>query len=573
MGHRSLKKTVVCLTLAGLVASGLGVWSYQTALGARPRGASLPFREYQAESAKTSGHVIGPSRKFETKAAEASGRKAVLLNGGQYVEFTLKSPANAVDIRYSIPDSSNGSPRSIPLAIQVNGVAAGDLTLTTAYSWFYGGYPFTNNPHDGGAHHFFDDVRTMFGSTFPAGAKVRLVASASTVIDLADFELVGPPLERPANSIAVTDYGADPTGVINSGNAFRDAIAAGQAQGKPVWIPRGTFYVTGHVIVDDVTLQGAGPWYSVLRGEGLGIYGNYPPSPSTNVRLSDFAIFGEVTERNDSAQVNGIGGALGGGSVISNIWIQHTKVGIWLDGPFDGLLVTGCRIQDVTADGLNLHKGISHAIVENTFVRNTGDDGLAMWSEGLADKHDTFRFDTVSLPILANNVAIYGGSNNSVTDSLLSDTVTEGGGIQVANRFASAPLAGTTTLARNTIMRAGSYYPVGAFNYGAITFYAMITAVTGYERITDTKILDSSHAAIQFVGNGVKNVRFDRLTIDGATFGVQVQSNGSASFYHATAKKLSTAGVFFCPTANHFKLYGKAHWLKRKRCGPERPRK
>src|SRR5439155_11132686 len=204
------------------------------------------------------------------------------------------------------------------------------------------GYPFTNRPRDGGAHHFYDDTCALLGVTLPAGTRVRLVATTATVIDLADFEQVARPLAQPAESLAVTDFGADPSGARDSTSAFQAALDAGRAQRRAVWIPPGTFTVSRHLIVDDVTLEGAGPWYSVLHGDGVGVYGNAAPHPSTHVRLADFAIFGEVRDRVDSAQVNGVGGALGGGSVVTDLWIQHTKVGMWLDGPFEGLLVTGC---------------------------------------------------------------------------------------------------------------------------------------------------------------------------------------------------------------------------------------
>jgi hypothetical protein len=420
-------------------------------------GSELFIRHrYQAEAATTEGVVLRPSRALGTLAAEASGRQAVRLQPGQYVEFTLRAPANAVDVRYSIPDSANGTGTTATLDVVAGDRRLTGLALTSAYSWFYGGYPFTNDPRAGGAHHFYDDTRALLGTTLPEGSKVRFVATAPTVVDLADFEQVAPPPVQPPGSLAVTDFGADATGNRDSTAAFRSALAAGRASGKPVWIPPGTFTITAHLSVDEVTLLGAGPWYSVLRGEGVGIYGNPATQPSTNVRLADFAIFGEVRDRDDSAQVNGIGGALSDSS-ISNLWIQHTKVGMWLDGPFDGLTISGCRIQDTTADGVNLHQAVAHTVVENTLVRNTGDDGLAIWSDastGEPPAHDNvFRFDTVELPILANGIAFYGGTDNSATDNVVQDTVTEGGGIHVGNRFSSTPLAGTTTIARDTVVR------------------------------------------------------------------------------------------------------------------------
>ena len=148
----------------------------------------------------------------------------------------------------------------------------------------------------------------------------------------------------------------------------------------------------------------------MLHGAGVGVFGKPAPTPSSAVHLCGFAIFGETTVRNDSVSDSGVGGSLGGGSTIDDLWIQHTKVGMWFDGPADGLTVSGCRIQDTTADGVNLHDGVSHVTVQNTFVRNTGDDGMAMWSDQNADHDDAFVHDTVEQPQLANGFAVYGAT-------------------------------------------------------------------------------------------------------------------------------------------------------------------
>jgi hypothetical protein len=147
-------------------------------------GASVPFTEYEAENARTNGKILGSDRAFTHLAAEASGRKAVSLKAGQYVEFVLAKSASAVDVRYAIPDGPDST-----LHVSINGTAAGNLTLTAAYSHFYGNYPFTKNVAEGGEHHYFDDVRTLFGKTLNPGTVVRFQATAAnTVIDLADFE-------------------------------------------------------------------------------------------------------------------------------------------------------------------------------------------------------------------------------------------------------------------------------------------------------------------------------------------------------------------------------------------------
>jgi hypothetical protein len=551
-----------------LAACALSLAGAERAGADARRGATVPFVEYQAETAATDGTVLKPNRTLGTLASEASGRRAVRLKPGQYVEFTLRAPADAVDVRYSIVDSATGTGTTATLDVVAGDRRLAELALTSAYSWFYGGFPFTNDPHAGGAHHFYDDARVLLGTSVPEGAKVRLVATAPTVVDLADFELVAPPATQPGGSVAVTDFGADPTGRGDSTVAFRSAIASG----KPVWIPSGTFTINGHLIVDDVTVEGAGPWYSVLRGDGVGVYGNPAPQPSTHVRLADFAIFGDVRDRDDRAQVNGIGGALSESS-ISNLWIQHTKVGMWLDGPFDGLTIEGCRIQDTTGDGINLHQAVSRTVVQDTLVRNTGDDGLAIWSDastGEPAAHDNaFRFDTVELPILANGIAFYGGTDNSATDDLVRDTVTEGGGIHVGNRFSSTPLAGTTTIARDTVVRAGSLNPNIRTPIGALWLYARDAPLTGAVDVSDTVLLDSTYAALHVYGSSVQNLRLRRVRIDRAgTFGLQVQANGRAMVSQVSATHLGKAGVYICRKGNTFRIVGRATGLRKRYCGP-----
>ncbi|MGW1797510.1 glycosyl hydrolase family 28-related protein [Streptomyces sp. NPDC001984] len=177
--------------------------------------------------------------------------------------------------------------------------------------------------------------------------------ASSYTIDFADFEQVGAPLTQPAGSVSVTSKGADATGVNDSTSAFNSAISAAGA-GETVWIPPSTYKIPGHIAVNNVTIVGAGMWYSTVTGSAPGFYGNSAPSPSTGVHLENFAIFDDVQDRNDGAQVNGIGGAMSN-STVSNVWIEHEKVGAWVDGPMDGL--TGTGHSDHVVETLCDHQG------------------------------------------------------------------------------------------------------------------------------------------------------------------------------------------------------------------------
>ena len=76
-------------------------------------GATVPFTEYEAENASTNGTIIGPSFAQGSLPSEASGREAVQLTAtGQYVKFTLTSPANAFDLHYALARARRARCRS-----------------------------------------------------------------------------------------------------------------------------------------------------------------------------------------------------------------------------------------------------------------------------------------------------------------------------------------------------------------------------------------------------------------------------------------------------------------------------
>ena len=519
----------------------------------RGRGATVSFVEYEAENAVTNARLIGPDRSFTSLPSEASGRRAVLLlKAGDFVEFTLGRPANAISVRYAVPDGNDGRGVDSALGVYAGGRRIGSLATTSRYGWFYGSYPFTNRPADGKPHHFYDEARLLLGRTLPAGTKMRLMKDNSDqagwyAVDLANFELVPPPKTPPPFAVSITDFGADPSGTRDSWMPIRKAIAEARKRRVPVWIPPGRFTVNRHIIVDRVTVAGAGPWHSILRGKGVGIYGHEAPRGSRAVVLRDFALIGEVTERKDKERLAGIGGAIGGGSIIEDLWIQHHKVGVWLDGPLDGITLRRLRIVDNTADGLNFRRGVSNAVVEDSFIRNSGDDGLAMWSHREANRNNAFRRNTVVAPILANGIAIYGGRDIEISGNLVADTLTQGGGIHLGNRFDAVPFSGRTVVSNNFIVRAGSFDPNWRFGVGGLWFYALDHPITARIDVSDTDIEDSTLPALHFIGKRIEGIVFKDIRIRGAgSHAMQIQSGGSASFRGVRASGLLLGGTLEC---------------------------
>lgn len=564
------------------------------------RGASVGFLEQEAENARTDGVVIGPDRSAYTLPAEASGRRAVQLAAGQHVEFTLPAAANAITVRYSIPDAPRGGGITAPLDVTVNGAHRQRMTLTSQYSWLYNQYPFTNDPGADLLHpdwwitecscvpaattpapvigkpfrpsHFYDEQRLLLGSSYRAGDRVRLTVPAGstaawTVVDLLDSELVAPPRFVPFAANAVL-FGADPTGRRDSADALDRAISFARRAHLKVYLPSGTYQVNRHVIVDDVTIEGAGSWYTIVKGHGVGLYGEEAAAGgSHNVHLSGFAIEGDVRERVDTDQVNAIGGALSD-STVDSLYLHHTKVGLWFDGPMRNTRVTNNVIADQIADGLNFHTGVTDSLVANNFVRNTGDDGLAMWSEKTQDARNTFDHNTVQTPVLANGIALYGGVDNTVSGNLVADPIREGSAIQVGSRFGAEAFGGTLRIADNTTVRAGTFELNWKIGLGAIWFYALEKDIAADVSVTGDHFLDNTYNAIMLVSDfpvkdlySITGVKFADLRVDGAgTSVLSARSAGSASFRNVDARNVGAVGVNNCgsftfpPTGSEFSL-------------------
>ncbi|MFF3753682.1 CBM35 domain-containing protein [Streptomyces sp. NPDC002018] len=524
------------LQLDGITVTGASATS--------ARGATVPYTPYEAESGATNASAIGPDRTYLTVPSEASGRRAVVLDQtGEYVQFTLTRPANALTLRYSVPDNTPAA----TLSVYAGSTHVRDLDLTSRYSWVYGAYPYTNDPAQGSGHHFFDETRAVIGS-FPAGTVLKFQKdagdrAASYTLDLVETETAPAALPQPASGfvsaagLGVTaNDGGDDTAALNS------ALSTVAAQGKGLWLPAGTYDISGHVNLTGVALRGAGEWSTVLRGrDGKGgLFGRGGTST-----VQDLTIAGDVTYRDDANFHAAIEGDFGNGSTFQNIWIEHTKVGLWIDAPTKGLYASGLRIRDTFADGVNLHKGTADTELWNSSVRNTGDDGLAMFSEAQAVTNSAFRFNTVQVPLLANTVGIYGGNANRVEDNLLSDTVTASAGITISSRFAPVPFSGTTSVQRNTLQRTGGFEPNWQSRFGALWIYADSSDINAPVLVQDIDILDSTYSGVLLSYQrtiGALTLRNIRIQNTGA-YGIEIISAGSGTFSGVTVTGAASGGL------------------------------
>ena len=320
-----------------------------------------------------------------------------------------------------------------------------------------------------------------------------------------------------------------------------------------------------HIVVDDVTIKGAGNWWTIIKGRevaleepapdgsvhtGVGFYGkDAGDGGSNNVHLANFAIEGDVRERIDTDQVNGVGGALSD-STIDGLYIHHTKVGLWFDGPMDNLTVKNTIVVNVIADAINFRRGVTNSRVENSFFRNTGDDAMAMWSHNVStvaadeNANNVYDHNTIQTPTLANGIAIYGGRDNTVSNNIVADPIREGSGLHAGQRFNSTPFAGYLRFTNNTTVRAGTYELNWHIGLGAIWLFALEGSLTADIEVTGDHYLHNTYNAIMLVADwpvkdlySIENVSFKDVRIDGTgTSVLSARAMGSASFENVDAR-------------------------------------
>ncbi|WBB59686.1 right-handed parallel beta-helix repeat-containing protein [Streptomyces sp. WMMC500] len=571
--------------IAGIAPEGGSTGSTRSAGNAAvAAGAELPYVAYEAEAGTYDGTLLEADAKrtfgHTNFASESSGRQSVRLeNTGQYVEFTSTSPTNSIVVRNSIPDAPGGGGAEATISLYANGEFVQKLDLSSKHSWLYGNTDdpegLTNNPQTD-ARRLFDESHALLEESYPEGTTFRLQRDADDsaafyIIDLIDLEQVAPPAEKPAACTSITEYGAVPDDGNDDTEALQAAVTADQnGEIECVWVPPGQWRQEQKILtedlaggqynqvgISDVDIRGAGMWHSQFYTltpphEAGGINhpheGNFGFDIDKNTKISDLAIFGSGTIRGgDGGHEGGVGlnGRFGVGTEISNVWIEHANVGVWVGrdysnrpelwGPADGLKFSGMRIRNTYADGINFTNGTRNSEVVNSSFRTTGDDSLAVWaSKYVKDPatdigHDNhFRNNTIQLPWRANGVAIYGGYGNTVENNLISDTANYPG-IMLATDHDPVPFSGETTISGNSLYRCGGAFWGEAQEFGAITLFPAGQPIPGVT-IKDTDIHDSTYDGIQFKTGGgeMPNVNISNVSIEKSNNGAGILAMGGA---------------------------------------------
>lgn len=573
------------------------------------RGAAVPYVEYEAEAGRYQGTLLetDAERTFghTNFATESSGRKSVRLNTtGQFVEFTSTNPTNSIVVRNSIPDAPNGGGTEATIGLYVNDTFVRKLNFSSKHSWLYGdtdGPEALTNTPQADARRLFDESQALLSTTYPAGTRFKLQRDASDtasfyIIDLIDLEQVAPAASKPAECTSITAYGAVPDDGIDDTTAIQRAVTDNQTDVIDcVWIPAGQWRQEKKILTDDplnrgqynqvgisnVTIRGAGMWHSqlyTLTEPHLATgsinhphEGNFGFDIDNNTQISDIAIFGSGRIRGGPGGAEGgvgLNGRFGKNTKISNVWIEHANVGVWVGrdydnipelwGPADGAEFTGMRIRDTYADGINFTNGTRNSRVFNSSFRTTGDDSLAVWANRYVKDtsvdvaHDNqFVNNTVQLPWRATGIAVYGGYGNKIENNLVYDTANYPG-IMLATDHDPLPFSGQTLIANNALHRTGGAFWNEDQEFGAITLFAQSRDIPGVT-IRDTDIYDSTFDGIQFKTGGgtmpgvaISNVKIDKSN-NGAGILAMSGARGSATLSNVTITNSADGNIVTQP--------------------------
>lgn len=431
-------------------------------------GAKLGYTTYEAEQSELKNGVVKNASSSEAERAtarEASGQAYVDLPTNASVSFIAQADANAVTIRYTVPDGESGK-----VEVKVNNTVIGTLDLSSKSNWQYLDN-YTYHPNDDIKVHDtpaadrlarfqFDEVSQLFKDAhINKGDTVTITNLDSTPvgIDLIDLEKASDAIRQPENSVSITDFGAIANDGSDDYQAFMAAIESAKASKKSVYIPEGQFDFSRPIslyVPDGIKITGAGQWHTKLHflnteaakyddngyvSGGGGI--TFEPG-SKDIDLGNLSMDSNLNSRHDEkANYKGISGTLGTGSSIHDIKIEHFEVGVWIgdyskNKPLnytDGLTISNATIRNNFADGVNFAQGTSNSTVINSNIRGNGDDGLATWSSHHENtnahvaENNHFLNNTVELGWRAAGIGIFGGKGHEVANNLIKDNANWGG--------------------------------------------------------------------------------------------------------------------------------------------------
>jgi hypothetical protein len=372
-----------------------------------------------------------------------------------------------------------------------------------------------------------------------------LALSTLVLLNLAVFSAQAQ--TQPTNTLSILTYGAT-TGSSDNTADIQNCINAAQTAGKGVWIPAGTFKVTGSLSATGILIAGAGKTSSIIYRQKSG-------STDTSIYLTrctvqDLGVDGNGTARGVNADVgfniNGVGW------LMQRVQIQHSDAGMWASGSSG--TIQNCVVTNTYADGLNINNsdgpnGIgANLTIQNCSGYRAGDDEFAINSQiptgsGRVNMVNAKIINSISVgAFAANGIRIAGGSNSVVQNNF------------VTNAYQSDIICG---------IFGGEGSIGGIVQKAVISGNILVGGGTNNDNEAGIRLQDNSTATVS--GNTIRNtVRYGVTVADGTyTFGpnnlidhpgltgiwIKPGATGSGTFKTNTVQNLNSGQVAFSNSA------------------------
>ena len=535
-----------------LTMTGLGLLSHGTAFAetrtelwtkeSHDYGAKLPYLRYEAEEGVGSDAVLKHSTTYDETEMEASNQSYVqLTKEDSSLRFTLKKAANAMTLRFTMPENASGE---LEISVERNGELLGKKTLEldNSSAWQYVKENDVFDEKIAGSHsrfrfderHFLlenDNKELMELEESDVLTIRRTDKKADELgIDFIELEQAPEAKEAPDNSVSITDapYSAVPNDGQDDSAAFLDALKDADKENKTLYIPVGTFDFDRKLVISatDMRITGAGIWHTQLHftseeqaGGGIEFLDS-----SSNVEMDNLYMDSELKSRfYQEANYKGIAGVLGENSKLHDLWLEHFECGIWVGDYVEAdkmkytknLTVSNSRIRNNFADGVNFAQGTRNSKVQNSDIRGNGDDGLATFAskaivkikekvngveqvryihtESKPAENNAFLNNTVELTWRASGIALHGGANHCIEGNLVKD-ITSGSGLRVSTVFPGYNFDDNQNISikRNLLIQTGTDNDFYGNALASIHFEKLYGEMKKIQ-VTDNRLINSPH--------------------------------------------------------------------------------
>lgn len=275
----------------------------------------------------------------------------------------------------------------------------------------------------------------------------------------------------------------------SNATAFQNCISAAKTAGKGVWIPAGTYYIDRQLNASNITINGAGKWYTTL-------YYNFNGTTLTALNTTDCNINNLYLDSNSIGravltQSVTYGVTMNGtvGWLVNNVWVHNFGAAFWMSGT-NGTLENS-RVGNDWADGINLNNGTStgsagsNLTCQNNFLRGNCDDNIAINAqngEGTSGNMINTQVlnNTSVVAVGASCLSIYGGNGTIAENNLLCDP-TESYGLH-GDTFGTGGNPLQSALVQNNVVIRGFGFKntMGAISFGSNATNVTVTGNIDY---------------------------------------------------------------------------------------------